>query len=92
MVLAPDSCASRAVKEIEEMPLMGCVKKYVTDGRVKLTAERAAWLGNDETHFVRKWEDKDLQDLKKLIQLTCYWIQSEQLTNAIVSEMPEGKK
>jgi hypothetical protein len=80
------------VKEIEEMPLMGCIKKYVTDARIKLTAERAAWLGNDETHFVRKWEDKDLQDLKKLIQLTCYWIQSEHLTNALVAEMPHGKK
>lgn len=28
--------------------------------------ERAAWLGNDETHYVRKWPEKDVKDLKSL--------------------------
>lgn len=37
-------------------------------------AERATWLGNDETHYVRKWENKDLKDLKNLIDLTVYFI------------------
>ncbi|MBP2259149.1 hypothetical protein [Virgibacillus alimentarius] len=37
-------------------------------------AERATWLGNDETHYVRQWENKDLQDLKNLIDLTVYFI------------------
>jgi hypothetical protein len=79
-------------KEIKEMHLMPCIKKYVSDARMKTTAERATWLGNDETHYVRKWEDNDLQDLKKLIKLTCYWIQSEHLTRAAIVEMPQGKK
>jgi hypothetical protein len=81
-----------AKKEIAEMPLMACIKKYVTDTRMRTTAERATWLGNDQTHYIRKWEDKDLQDMKKLIQLTCFWIQSEHLTNAAAAEMPQGKK
>ena len=81
-----------AKKEVKELALMPCIKKYVTDTRMRTTAERATWLGNDETHYIRKWEDKDLQDLKKFIQLTCYWIQSEHLTNAAVTEMPQGKK
>jgi hypothetical protein len=55
-------------------------------------AKRAAWLGNDETHYIRKWEDKDLDDLKKLIKLTVLWIEMEQMTKDALVEMPEGKK
>jgi hypothetical protein len=81
-----------AKKDIADLPLMAAIKKYVTDKRMLTTAERATWLGNDEAHYVRKWEDKDLQDLKNLIQLTCYWIQSEHLTLAASASMPQGKK
>jgi hypothetical protein len=79
-------------KEIETLALMKCIHKYVTDGRLKIAAERATWLGNDETHYVRKWEDKDLEDMKKLIQLAVYWVLSEHLTSNALVEMPEGKK
>jgi hypothetical protein len=79
-------------KEIAEMRLGPCITKYVSSEKVKSTAARAAWLGNDETHYVRKWEDKDLQDLKKLITLTSHWIQDEELTKDAVTDMPVGKK
>jgi hypothetical protein len=81
-----------AKTDIADSPLMAVIKKYVTDKRMLTTAERATWLGNDETHYVRKWDDKDLQDMKNLIKLTCYWIQSEHLTSAAAASMPEGKK
>jgi hypothetical protein len=60
--------------------------------RVKQMARRAAWLGNDETHYSRKWEDKDLHDLKKVLELTMDWISMEELTKSVIAEMPEGKK
>ena len=81
-----------AKKKIADSPLMACIKEFVTDSRVRTTAERATWLGNDETHYIRKWEDKDLEDMKRLITLTGYWIQSEHLTKSAVAEMPQGKK
>ena len=28
------------------------------------------WLGNDETHYERRWKDKDLDDLKVMINST----------------------
>lgn len=90
--LASQQTTAEAKKDIADSPLMTCIKKYVTDTRMKTTAERATWLGNDETHYIRKWEDKDLQDMKNLIRLTCFWIQSEYLTNAAAVEMPQGKK
>jgi hypothetical protein len=79
-------------KEIAETPLMGCIKTFIVDARIKATAERATWLGNDETHYIRKWEDKDVEDLKNFIRLTTFWIQSEHLTNVGIAEMPQGKK
>lgn len=89
--LASIQTMDEAKKEVADWPLMAVLKKYVTDKRMLTTAERAAWLGNDETHYVRKWEDKDLEDLKNLIKLTCYWIQSEHLTNEAAMSMPRGK-
>lgn len=61
-------------------------------GYRKATASRAAWLGNDETHYVRKWEQADLESLKKFIQLTMHWIEMEELTKEGEKGMPEGKK
>jgi hypothetical protein len=79
-------------EKIKQMPLAAAIAKYVDDPRIKSSAERAAWLGNDETHYVRKWEDKDLEDLKKLVQLTMHWIQMRELTESVIKEMPDGKK
>jgi hypothetical protein len=73
-------------------PLAACIRDYISDASVKLVAERAAWLGNDETHYVRKWEERDLEDLKTLIKLVVNGIDSALLTKKYVREMPEGRK
>ena len=73
---------------IKGMALAACITKYAKDSRVVAVAERAVWLGNDEVHYERKWEAKDLDDLKNLIQLTMHWIEMEELTRKAVSEMP----
>jgi hypothetical protein len=61
-------------EKIKRMPLQQCIQQYINQPDIKEMAERAVWLGNDETHYVRKWEDKDIQDLKNLIDLTVYFI------------------
>jgi hypothetical protein len=77
-------------KEKVEKKLLGsCISEYVDDNRIKTVSKRAVWLGNDETHYVRKWEGKNLDDLKKLIDLTIHWIEMEQLTKDFENEMPE---
>jgi hypothetical protein len=76
---------------IEKTPLAACIANYVDDPRLKTTASRATWLGNDETHYVRKWEDKDLKDLKKLIDLTVHWVSAEILTGELAISMPDPK-
>jgi hypothetical protein len=77
---------------IKDLRLGACIANYVQNEKVKATAARAAWLGNDETHYTRKWEDKDLEDLKTLMQLTVHWIEMEELTADARKDMPEGKK
>ena len=77
--------------EIEASPLSACIKSFVNDPKIKATAIRAAWLGNDETHYIRKWEEKDLSDLKKLIDLSLYWVSSEILTRELEKSMPDPK-
>jgi len=78
-------------KEIRETRLGTCIKDYIDNQNIKDCAKRAAWLGNDETHYIRKWKDKDLEDLKDLIELTANWIRDEHLTRRIKKEMPEKK-
>jgi len=36
-------------------------------------------------------ERKDREDLKALIELTVHWIEMEELTEAVMKDMPEGK-
>jgi hypothetical protein len=80
------------LEKIKSTQLGQCIAKFVEDEKIKSVAARAAWLGNDETHYARKWEDKDLEDLKKLVQLTVHWIEMSELTESVINEMPEGKE
>jgi hypothetical protein len=73
--------------EIKGKFLGKCIDGDVTDPNIKATAKRATWLGNDETHYVRKWEDKDINDLKVLIRLTVNWVDSAILTQQYIREM-----
>jgi hypothetical protein len=73
--------------EITKVQLSDCIKRFVDDQKIKDCAKRAAWLGNDETHYERKWADKAIGDLKILIDLTVVWIQSCELTKQYQAEM-----
>jgi hypothetical protein len=65
---------------IAKMHLTDVVNKYITDKNLKDMSSRAIWLANDETHYKKQFEDFNLEDVKKLIQLTLYWIEVEVLT------------
>ena len=78
--------------EIKAAFLGKCISDFVTDPNIQNCAKRAAWLGNDETHYTRVWTDHDINDLKILIRLTQNWISNELLTQKYLSEMPEPAK
>ena len=68
-----------------------CISNYVSNVSLKEVAKRAAWLGNDETHYERKWGEKDCSDLKKTIAMTISWIELEQHTRDLQIDMPAGR-
>lgn len=63
------------------------VKKFIKDPRIQSIAEVALWLGNDETHYLKIWQDKDISDFKLLIDLTIHWIEIEVLSNDYLKQM-----
>lgn len=67
--------------------LGACISEYVADTNIKECSKRAAWLGNDEAHYTRKWETKDVSDLKLLVKLTVNWIDNALLTKRYIAEM-----
>ena len=73
---------------IDKCQLSPCISNFVRDTSVELCASRATWLGNNETHYIKKWPDKDLSDLKKLIDLTLHWFSADILTRELELSMP----
>lgn len=62
------------IDKIKRKPISQCISDYEIDARIKSTAMRATWLGNDEAHYERRWEKEDIDSLKTLIELTMHWI------------------
>jgi hypothetical protein len=77
---------------IQATQLGSLIANNIGHPKIKAIATRATWLGNDETHYLRKWVGKDLDDLKNLIELTVHWIEIEEHTKDVIEDMPEGKK
>lgn len=77
---------------IKAKPLGRCIDEDIDDAKIKNVAVRATWLGNDETHYVRKWVDKDVTHLKALIDLCLHWIEAETSTKQLLEDMPKGGK
>jgi hypothetical protein len=88
--LVKDYCVTIAQERRDEIlawPLAKVISEFVDDPNVKACASRAAWLGNDETHYVRRWESKDIADLKVLLRLTSNWIHNHLLTKRYLADM-----
>lgn len=76
-------------ERIEKKLLGNCIIEDVSNEKIKAVAQRAAWLGNDETHYTRRWTNKDVSHLKGLIELTVRWIESEIETQELLEDMPK---
>lgn len=88
--LVKDYCLHKfpdQAETIKKEALGRTIENRIYDPNVKQCAKRAAWLGNDEAHYVRRWEDRDIKDLKILIELTSNWIRNCVLTEKYLIEM-----
>ena len=75
--------------EIEKKFSGAVVAEYIHDARIQAVAKRCLWLGNDATHYLRRWTSHDVGDLVRLIKLTANWIEIEYLSKSYVAKMPE---
>ena len=78
-----------AKSEIKKIQLGNVITKYLSGDKLPVVSKRAAWLGNDETHYERRWVGKDLEDLKKLISAVEHFIAMEVLAKGLPTEMPD---
>lgn len=63
--------------EIESAFLGDCISTYIGNEKIKTLAKASAWIGNDETHYVRKHQDYNVQDLKRFIGTVVAFIEYE---------------
>lgn len=78
--LIKDFCIRLYPKDREKIlksSLSNCIKNYFENSKFQKIAIRAVWLGNDESHYKRSWENHDIQDLKQLLEITQYYISCE---------------
>jgi hypothetical protein len=88
--LVKDYCIAEtpsAADAIRSETLAKCIAKYIDNSNIKDCASRAAWIGNDETHYNRIWADKDATDLDKIIKLTVSWMDSCLITKELLESM-----
>lgn len=54
-------------EKIKSMNLSQVIDEYIDGQKLHSLAKASAWIGNDETHYTKKIEDKDVNDLKRFI-------------------------
>lgn len=62
--------------KINKLPLSQAIDK-ISFERIKSTAKAATWIGNDEIHYVKKFENKDISHLKEFIASLVFFISAE---------------
>lgn len=64
--------------KIKSMFLGKVIEKYLDDfPKLQNLAKAATWVGNDETHYVRRHNDKDLRDMKQFIKSASQFIAAD---------------
>lgn len=77
---------------IERKFLGKCISEEIENQKIRDCAERAMWLGNDEAHYKRKWEEKDIESLKSIIKMLVNFVENEiAYPNLVEKDMPEGR-
>lgn len=79
-------------EEVKKLFLGKAIEDHVTEEKIKRFAQRAVWIGNDETHYTRKWENKDIEDLKALVRITVDYIDLTIESDRYLADMPDPKK
>lgn len=66
---------------IKNEALGSCIGNRLDNARLKAAARSATWLGNDFTHYERRYNEFDINALKRFIDATIHWILMELTTD-----------
>ncbi|ASB97397.1 TPA: DUF4145 domain-containing protein [Streptococcus equi subsp. zooepidemicus] len=63
---------------IKQIMLGKVISDYLSDfPKLQALSRSVAWIGNDETHYVRRHNNKDLQDLKRFILAAAQFVAAD---------------
>lgn len=62
-------------QEIKNLFLGKVISEFIEDNTLKELADGAVWIANDETHYVKEWPDKDIEDIKQYIECFINYIE-----------------
>ncbi len=68
--LVKDYCISinpTAAEDISKLPLAKCIEQFIDNPKLKALAKASTWLGNDETHYIKKHPEYGIDQLKTFI-------------------------
>lgn len=66
------------VESIKSMWLMPVINEHLKEyPKLKALATAGTWIGNDETHYVKTHENKDISDLKRFITAAATYISAD---------------
>ncbi len=78
-------------ESIKKMSLSNCIQTFMPDN-MKALATAATWLGNDETHYVKKYEMQDLKSLKAYLNAFIHYAESELVNEEAFAFVSSSKK
>ncbi|MCH1973462.1 DUF4145 domain-containing protein [Muricomes sp. OA1] len=64
-------------EDIKKQLLSPCISKYIKNEKLQTLATASTWLGNDETHYIRKHEEYNIQHMKSFINAVVTLIDSD---------------
>jgi hypothetical protein len=79
-------------EKIKSVQLANVIATYFKAPQMSVVFSRAAWLGNDQTHYERRWIDHDIDNLKRLIDASVHFIEMEMLAAELPADMPQPGK
>lgn len=66
----PDEISSE-LEKLKGLLLWPVIDKYFSDD-LKTMLQKASWLGNDQVHYIKIYEEFDIPELKEIIDLIVY--------------------
>lgn len=64
---------SNTIKNI----MLGKAIAKIDNSKIQTLARATTWIGNDETHYERRYKDKDVDDMKRFIKALIHFISFE---------------